>query len=82
MVKSNHERTNSPIDTSAEETARDLMRRVRDEGFDSDSEMLALALGRPASQVKGMFDGEEPIDKDLVMKLRAIAAQRQIDLTS
>jgi hypothetical protein len=58
--------------------ARELLRAFCDKGFDGDVERAALALGRPASDLNQMMDGDDEIDDDLVMKLRGISNERGI----
>ncbi|MBC7932391.1 MAG: hypothetical protein H7Z38_17685 [Rubrivivax sp.] len=57
-----------------------LLKRLRDEGFDSDDEKLALALGRPAEEVAAWMRGEGELDDDIVMKARGIAQERGIEI--
>jgi len=60
---------------------REILKRLRDEGFESDDERLAVALGRPVEEVQGwMADGDEPVDDDIVMKARGIAKERGIEI--
>lgn len=63
-----------------QEEARNILARLRDEGFDGNNEALALALGRSANQVQAAIDGAETIDDDVVMKARGIALNRGIEL--
>ena len=57
-----------------------LLKRLRDEGFDSDDEKLAVALGRPAEEVSAWMRGEGRLDDDILMKARAIAQERGIEI--
>ena len=59
---------------------RALLRKLRDQGFDSSDEQLALALGRPLEEVEAWMGGAEPVDDDVVMKARGIATQRGLDI--
>ena len=60
---------------------RELLRRLRDTGFDGDDEKLAVALGRPIEEVQGWTgEGDEPVDDDVVMKARGIATQRGLNI--
>ena len=59
---------------------RALLKKLRDQGFDSSDEQLALALGRPTEEVEAWMGGAEPVDDDVVMKARGIATQRGIDI--
>ena len=63
-----------------QETAQHMLAALRDQGFDSDNEKLAKALGRTIEQVDGMIRGAETIDDDVVMKARGIALNRGIKI--
>jgi hypothetical protein len=67
---------------TSETGGREILKRLRDAGFESDDEKLAVALGRPVEEVQGwMADGaDEPVDDDIVMKARGIAKERGIEL--
>jgi hypothetical protein len=74
--------TNNPLDSQGltEGQGRDLLRRLRDEGFEADDQKLAVALGRPVEEVQAWTSGGAPVDDDLIMKARGIAQERGIDL--
>ena len=77
------ERNEQAVDDrgTSEEGGREILRRLRDQGFDADDEKLAVALGRPVEVVQGwMTGGDEPVDDDIVMKARGIAQERGIEL--
>jgi hypothetical protein len=57
-----------------------LLKNLRDQGFDSSDEELALALGRPVEEVQGWIEGTEPVDDDVIIKARGIAQQRGIEI--
>ena len=57
-----------------------LLRNLRDRAFQSSDEKLALALGRPANEVRAWNTGQDVIDDDVVMKARGIALQRGVTL--
>ena len=59
---------------------RALLKRLRDNGFDSSDEKLALALGRPVEEVAAWTSGAELVDDDVIMKARGIAKERAIDI--
>lgn len=59
---------------------RALLRKLRDLGFDSSDQQLALALGRPIEEVEAWMGGAEPVDDDVVMKARGIATQRGLEI--
>jgi hypothetical protein len=57
-----------------------LLRRLRDNGFESDDEKFAVALGRPIEEVSAWMEGTEPPDDDIIMKARGIAKERGIEI--
>jgi flagellar hook-basal body complex protein FliE len=63
-----------------QEEARQMLEALRDQGFDSDNEKFAKALGRSIEQVDGMINGAETIDDDVVMKARGIALHRGVEI--
>ncbi|HEX8129710.1 MAG TPA: hypothetical protein VF527_11470 [Pyrinomonadaceae bacterium] len=67
---------------TSEAGGREILKRLRDAGFESDDERLAVALGRPVEVVQGWMTGsaDEPVDDDIVMKARGIAKERGIEL--
>jgi hypothetical protein len=58
--------------------AQEILRALRDNGFEGDNEKLAVALGRTIEQTAAMVNGEETIDDDVVMKARGIALNRGV----
>ena len=78
------ERNEQAVDDrgTSEAGGREILKRLRDQGFESDDQRLAVALGRPIEEVQGwMADAaDEPIDDDIVMKARGIAKERGIEL--
>ncbi|MDQ1524941.1 MAG: hypothetical protein QOG00_3363 [Pyrinomonadaceae bacterium] len=67
---------------TTEAGGREILKRLRDGGFEADDEKLAIALGRPVEEVQGWMAGDEnePVDDDIVMKARGIAKERGIEL--
>src|SRR4030095_84534 len=61
--------------TSQSEAAR-VLKRIRDDLFDSSDENFALALGRSSEEVAQWLKGEGTIDDDALMKVRALARER------
>jgi hypothetical protein len=61
--------------TDQSEAAR-ILKRIRDEVFDSSDEKLALALGRSSEEIAEWLNGEGTIDGDALMKVRALARER------
>jgi len=58
----------------------EMLRRLRDEGFERDDEKLAVALGRPSEEVASWMRGEGRLDDDIIMKARGIAQERGIEI--
>ncbi len=63
---------------TTESEGLDLLKRLRDEGFEGSDEKLAVALGRPVEEVQGWVARTETVDEDVVMKARGIAEQRNV----
>ena len=60
---------------------RAMLKNLRDNGFDSSDEKLAVALGRPVEEVEAWTgDGNEVVDDDVIMKARGIAKERGINI--
>jgi hypothetical protein len=77
------ERNRQAVDAegTSEQQGREIIRRLRDEGFDGDDERLAVALGRPVEHVQSWTgEGAEPVDDDIVMKARGIAKERGLEI--
>jgi len=76
------ENSNNQVDDqgTSESDGRNLLIRLRDEGFEGSDEKLALALGRPLEEVQGLTDGSAGVDDDVVMKARGIATQRGVTI--
>lgn len=54
----------------------ELLRRLKDEVFNSSDAHLALAMGRPVEEIHSWFSGDEEIDEDAEMKIHGIAKER------
>ncbi len=63
--------------TGQKKAAR-ILRNLRDQAFEASDEKLALALGRPLSEVTAWNAGSEIIDDDVMMKARGIAMHRGV----
>jgi len=77
------ERNEQAVDDrgTSEAGGREILRQLRDQGFEADDEKLAVALGRPVEEVQGwMAGGDEPVDDDIIMKARGIAKERNIEV--
>ena len=72
----------NPVDDRGTDAAGGLalLRRLRDNGFESDDEKFAVALGRPVKEVAAWMEGAEPPDDDIIMKARGIAKERGIEI--
>ena len=55
--------------------SRDVLTRLKTEAFESSSQKLAVALGRPLEEVDLWFEGGE-IDEDAQEKINGLALER------
>lgn len=69
-----NENTNDEDNNKAE--TLDLLQRLKREAFDGSDAELALALGRPESEILMWFTNGEEIDDDAEMKIRGLAEER------
>lgn len=60
--------------------ASQILRDIRDSGFDASDERFALALGRPTEEIEQWIRGDGLIDGDVVMKARGLAIQRGLEV--
>ena len=60
--------------------AAQILLRIREEAFDSSNEKLAIALGRSNDEIADWINGEGNIDSDALMKARALASERGLEL--
>src|SRR5436190_23773796 len=65
--------------TNQEEAAQ-ILHNLRDNAFDGSDEKLALALGRPAEEIRNWIKGEETIDSDVLLKAKAMANERGVKI--
>ena len=65
---------------TSEAEGRELLLKLRDNGFEGSDEKLSVVLGRPIEEVKGWTGGTEVVDDDVVMKARGIAKERGISI--
>ena len=81
-AKNELERNANALDDRGTDNAAGLalLKRLRDEGFDSDDEELAVALGRPVEEVQSWMRGEGQLDDDIIIKARGIAQERGIEV--
>lgn len=87
MNEENTEETEKQSDEAVDDRGtnqsegRALLKTLRDNGFDSSDEKLAVALGRPVEEVEAWTgDGDEVVDDDVIMKARGIAKERGIEI--
>lgn len=78
----NGETNDNPLDDRGTdiETGLEMLRRLRDRGFEGDDLKLSVALGRPVEEVTAWMQGTEPPDDDIIMKARGIAKERGIEI--
>lgn len=79
VAASSDEKSEHQLDdrgTGQSEAAR-VLKKIRDELFDSSDDRLALALGRSSEEIAEWLNGEGTIDGDALMKVRALARERQ-----
>ena len=76
------EHTEPEIDDrgTGQQEAAQILKSVRDAAFDESDEKLALALGRPTEEIEAWTRGDGTIDGDVVMKARALAVQRGVEI--
>lgn len=60
--------------------ASQILKNVRDAAFDASDEKLAVALGRPTEEIEAFTSGSETIDGDALMKARALAIARGVEI--
>jgi hypothetical protein len=60
--------------------ARQILQAFCENGFDGSIEATALALGRDDDDIQDMLEGDEEVDNDLILKVRGIANERDIDI--
>ena len=65
---------------TTEAEGRELLKKLRDDGFEGSDEKLGLALGRPAEEIEGLMSGDAPVDDDIIIKARGIADERGVAL--
>ncbi|HEY6246146.1 MAG TPA: hypothetical protein VIX17_19505 [Pyrinomonadaceae bacterium] len=72
----------APLDDAGttNEMAVQTIRALRDNAFEGSDEKLAMALGRPATEVRAWFDGSLPVDSDGLIKARGLAEERNTDI--
>lgn len=74
---SQHDNVVDDQGTNQDEAAL-IIRNLRDRGFESSNEKVAIALGRSPEEIQAFCSGLELIDDDVIMKARGIAMHRSI----
>ena len=79
-IESRGQSTDNIVDDqgTTQDEAAQILRNLRDRGFESSDEKLAIALGRTAEEIQAFSVGREIIDDDVMMKARGIALHRGI----
>ena len=74
--------TSAPLDDAGttDEMAVHIIRTVRDRAFEGSDEKLALALGRPAEQIRAWLERSLAVDSDGLIKARGLADERNVDV--
>jgi hypothetical protein len=82
MTQADRERNEETLDDRGTEPAegREMLRRLRDAGFEGSDEKLAVALGRPLEEVAALTAGRETPDDDIIIKARQLATERNIEI--
>jgi hypothetical protein len=60
--------------------AAQVLTELRDGAFDSSDGKLAAALGRPEDEIEEWLRGDGTIDGDALVKARALASERGIEI--
>ena len=66
--------TNEEVDETTD--SLELLHRLKREVFEGSDEALAVAMGRPESEIIAWFTHGEEIDEDAAMKIHGIAKER------
>ena len=66
--------TNNEIDENTD--SLELLHRLKREVFEGSDHALAMAMGRPESEIIAWFTHGEQIDDDAEMKIHGIAKER------
>ena len=79
-IESRGQSTDNVVDDqgTTQDEAAQILRNLRDRGFEASDEKLALALGRTAEEIRAFNSGLEVIDADVIMKARGIAMHRGV----
>ncbi len=84
MAEANNNQTENENKNAVDDRGTDqqggheILKKLRDAGFEANDEKLAVVLGRPVEEVRAWMSGDEPVDDDVIMKARGIAKERNI----
>lgn len=72
----------NPVDAqgTTQTEAVEMLENLLSQGYSSNIEELALALGRETENVRDMLGGKQIIDDDLAFKMRNLAQQKNISI--
>lgn len=62
------------------EQAQQMLKNLVTDGFADDIDATALALGETTEDIKQFMNEKDEIGEDLVMKMRGIAMNREIEI--
>ncbi len=65
---------------TTQQGGHELLKKLRDAGFEGNDAKFAVALGRPVEEVAAWMSGKDIVDDDIVMKARGIAKERNITI--
>lgn len=60
--------------------AAELLQNLQDEGFEGNPVKLSIALGITLDETIAFLNGDEEIGSDLLLKIRGIAQERNIEI--
>ena len=69
---------NARVEKNDQSKNLELLKKLKEHVFESENEELALALGRPQSEIEAWLGGEE-LDEDAEMKIINLAQERLKD---
>lgn len=84
-METNMDQTNNSENTvddrgTTQQGGHELLKKLRDAGFEGKDEKFAVALGRPVEEVAAWMSGKDIVDDDIVMKARGIAKERNLTI--
>lgn len=67
---------NEQIEKIGNTDSLELLKKLKEQVFESSDVHVALAMGRPVEEIEAWFSGAEEIDEDAEMKIHGIAKER------